>query len=141
MATYHAEVIDLSLKHKKSIKQFNIIGIRKRFLGLLKIYTISVGEEELEDAIQKLQGELSHNLNKEWYITFHNAEQVIVIFKRRRFTLSGKGLRPVLQHKIDVTSAEDRDKWEEMMEYARSLGVPDDQCDFLPEDFAVQNYI
>ena len=30
---------------------------------------------------------------------------------------------------------EDKDGWDEMIQYAKSLGVPDEQLDFLPEDF------
>ena len=31
-------------------------------------------------------------------------------------------------------------RWDDMIQYAKSLGVPDEQCDFLPEDFTKQEY-
>ena len=58
---------------------------------------------------------------------------MIVVFRKRVFKLSGKGINPVYQKCIDTTSADDREKWDEMIEYAKSLGVPEEQCDFLPE--------
>ena len=78
--------------------------------------------------------------NRKWYITFHNAEQVIVVFRKRIFYLSAKGIRPVQYKKLDTTYAAEKEQWDEMIEYARSLGVPDDQCDFLPESFDKQMY-
>ena len=56
------------------------------------------------------------------------------------YKVSGKGINPVYQKCIDTTSANDREKWDEMIEYAKSLGVPEEQCDFLPEKFMEDNY-
>jgi len=41
---------------------------------------------------------------------------------------------------MDTSDARDKGVWDEMIIYAKSIGVPDDQCDFLPEDYASQNY-
>ena len=64
---YCAEIINLSLKNKKIIKKYPIIEVKKRFLGALKIYTILVSEEIIDNAIDELQSNMSRNLNKEWY--------------------------------------------------------------------------
>lgn len=140
MKSYHAEVINLSLKDKRIIKKYPILNVKKRFLGLVKIFTISVSEEDIEDTVKYFQCNMSTALRKEWYITFHTAEKVIVVFRRKIFVLSGKGITPVYQKCIDTSHAEDKKKWDEMLEYAKTLGIPAEQCDFLPEDFNKQDY-
>lgn len=140
MKNYHAEVINLSLKDRSIIKKYPILKCKKRFLGLCKIYTIAIPEKEIAGAINLFQENMSNALGKEWYITFHTAEKVVVVFRDRIFNLSGKGISPVYQKCIDTSHAEDKTNWDEMIQYAKSLGVPEEQCDFLPEDFATQKY-
>lgn len=77
-------------------------------------------------------------MNKEWYITFHTTENVIIVFRKRIFNLSGKGIKPIYQKCIDTSCAEEKQKWDDMIAYAKSLGIPDSQCDFLPEDFKIK---
>ena len=140
MENYHAEIVNLSLKNKKMINEYAILECRKRFWGLCKIYTIIIPERDIEDAINRFQNNLGKALNKEWYITFHTAEKVIIVFREKVFRVSGKGIIPVYQKCIDTSCAEDKHKWDEIVEYAKSLGVPDEQCDFLPEDYMKENY-
>lgn len=140
MSYYHAEVINMSLKSNKILEEFQIIDIKKRFFGFVKIITIAIPEGKIEKTVELFQKNMSTKLNKEWYITFHNAERVIVVFRKRIFNLSGEGIVPVYQRLLDVSRAEDKDKWEELIQYAKSLGVPDSQCDFLPENFAKETY-
>ncbi len=140
MSKYYAEVINISQKDKSIIDKYPVINIKKRFLGLVRIYTISIPEENIENAVEEFQSNLCTALKKEWYITFHTAEQVIVVFRKRIFRLSGKGINPIYQKCIDTTYAEDKEKWDEMIQYAKSLGVPDAQCDFLPEKFMEDSY-
>ena len=94
----------------------------------------------IEDTVKAFQKNMSTSLKKEWYITFHTSENVIVVFREKIFALSGKGIIPVYQKCIDTSHAEDKQKWDEMITYAKSLGIPDEQCDFLPEDFTNQDY-
>lgn len=141
MSCYHAEIINLSLKDSKPIKDFSILNVKKRFLGYVKIYTISVPETIIEETVTMFQKNLSTKLKKEWYITFHNDKKVIIVFRNRLFYLSSKGLSPVYQQKLDTIHAEEKDKWDELLVYANSLGIPDKQCDFLPENFESQDYI
>ena len=137
---YHAEIINMSLKDKGMIEKYTILDIRKRYLGLVKIYTIAISEDEIENAVEQFQANLGTALKKEWYITFHTAQQVIVVFRKKIFRMSSKGIVPIYQKRLDTTHAEDKQKWDEMIAYAKSLGVPDEQCDILPEDFTKQDY-
>ncbi len=81
MRSYHAEVINLSLKDKKMIKKFPVLKCQNRFLGLCKIYTISIPEKDIEDEVKAFQKNMSTVLKKEWYITFHTSENAIVVFR------------------------------------------------------------
>ena len=71
--SYHAEVINLSLKDKKMIKKFPVLKCQSRFFGLCKIYTISIPEKDIEDVTnlrQKYRNKLRNctddNLIKEY---------------------------------------------------------------------------
>lgn len=136
MKCYYGEVINLSLKDRKMLKKYPVVKCKNRFWGLCKIYTISIPEKDIDATVKAFQENMSTALNKEWYITFHTLESVIVVFREKIFTLSGKGIAPIPQRRVDTSCAEDKEKWDEMIQYARSIGIPDEQCDFLPEDFA-----
>lgn len=60
--------------------------------------------------------------------------------RTRIFDLSGKGITPVHGKILDVSYAEDRVNWNEMINYAKKSGIPNRQCDFLPEDFSKRTY-
>ena len=42
MSRYYGEVINLSLRDISMLKKFKIVDIKKRFLGLVKIYTVCI---------------------------------------------------------------------------------------------------
>lgn len=100
---------------------------------MCKIYTILIPERDIDDAVKLFQSNLSTALNKEWYITFHTAEKVIVVFREKVFRVSGKGIIPIYQKCVDTSYAEDKQKWNEVVEYAKPLGVPDEQCEKCSE--------
>lgn len=107
---------------------------------MLKIYTISVPENEIEEVIEIFQKNLSRALHKEWYITFYTNEQAIIVFRERIYRLNTEGIRPVHYQLLHIENAKDKKNWTDMIAYAKTLGIPDDQCDFLPDDYAKQNY-
>ena len=109
MSCYHGEVINLSLRDVTILNKFKIIDIKKRFLGVVKIYTVELPSEKIEKIAKHFQSNMSTKLKKEWYITVHNR-------------------------------AEDRENWNEMINYAKKIGIPNSQCDFLPEDFSKRTY-
>lgn len=54
--------------------------------------------------------------------------------------LSLNGIHPKYQTCLDTSKAKEKDIWDELIAYAKSLGVPDSQCDFLPENYMDMNY-
>lgn len=137
MSYYHAEVVNLSLKNVDIINNYKTIDIKKRVWGFVKIYTLLIPSEKIDEAVNYFQSSMSTRLKKEWYITFHNENEVIVVFRSKIFKLSPKGILPVHGKLIDISSAEQKNEWNEMINYAKSLGIPDSQCDFLPEELSV----
>ena len=138
--SYHAEIINLSQNDTSIFKSFNVIDVRKRFLGIVKIYKITISKNDIQEAINIVQSNMSRKIKKEWYATFHNSEKAIVVFRKKLFKLSTTGINPVYQHKLDTTNSVDKKHWDEMISYAKSLNIPDNQLDFLPPDFRTEKY-
>ena len=49
MSFYHAEVVNLSLKNVNVLNNYKIIASKKRFWGLVKIYTLLIPSEKIEE--------------------------------------------------------------------------------------------
>ena len=139
MSYYRAEVVTLSLKNVNVINNYKTIDIKKRFWGFVKIYTLLIPSEKIEETVNYFQSNMSTRLKKEWYITFYNENKVIIVFRSKIFKLSPRGISPIHEKLIDISSAEQKNEWNEMINYAKSLGIPDSQCDFLPEKFLSNN--
>jgi hypothetical protein len=137
---YHADLVNLSQINTNIFKQFNVISIRKRFLGIIKIYKIKIPPNDLHNVIVSVQANMSKKLNKEWYVSFYNTEQIIVVFRKKIFELSTNGITPIYMKKLDTTNATDKEKWDEMINYAKSLHIPDNQLDFLSPNFRTETY-
>jgi len=137
---YHAVIINLSQLDTSIFKHFNIIDIQKRFLGAVKLYKITVPEENIQEAVASVQANMSSKLKKEWYATFYNSEKAIIVFRKKIFELSTNGIAPVYLKELETTNADDKKYWDEMISYAKSLGIPDSQLDFLPPDYRAENY-
>lgn len=139
MSYYRAEVVNLSLKNVNVINNYKTIDIKKRFWGFVKIYTLLIPSEKIEETVNYFQSNMSTRLKKEWYITFYNENKVIIVFRSKIFKLSPRGISPIHEKLIDISSAEQKNEWNEMINYAKSLSIPDSQCDFLPEKFLSNN--
>ncbi len=137
---YHAEIINLSQNSTNLFKKFKVIGVRKRFLGFVKIYKISISENDLSEILTLVQHNMSRKLNKEWYATFYNADNAIVVFRKKVFRLSTMGITPEYQKRLNIDNAEDKQQWNEMLNYAKALGIPDSQLDYLPPGFKTEVY-
>lgn len=134
-SNYHAVIINLSQLDKSIFKRFTIIEVRKRFFGIVKLYKLSIPKADIQEAVIGIQANMSNKLKKEWYATFYNAEKVIIVFRQKRFELLSSGIVPIYQKLLDTTDAVDKRRWDAMINYAKSLGIPENQLDFLPTDF------
>jgi len=141
--SYHATIINLSQNNLDIFKRFSILEIKKRFAGLLKIYKVTVPQDDIQEAISITQKNMSSKLlmfRKEWYATFYNSESVIIVFREKVYHLSARGIVPTYQQVLDTTNAEDEEQWNEMIDYGKSLGIPVSQLDFLPLNFHEETF-
>ena len=82
MPCYHGEVINLSLRDVTMLNKFKIIDIKKRFLGLVKIYTVELPSEKIEEIVKHFQSNMSKNLKKELLFTI---EKELSSFSAREY--------------------------------------------------------
>ena len=70
------------------------------------LYEVNVSKEEIE--------ELSRTIIGRWYMHFWKGTDIIAIFNDRTFEFD----------------YEDKNTWSEVLDYGRSLGLPEEQLDF-----------
>lgn len=82
MSCYHGEVINLSLRDVSILNKFKIIDIKKRFLGLVKIYTVELPSEKIENIVKYFQSNMSTNLKKNGILPFTIEKEFSSFFAR-----------------------------------------------------------
>jgi hypothetical protein len=124
---YKGVIIEESLKDKSVLKKVIILStkveqvIEKHKTPWLKqwtLHTVKVSEEKAEKIAQKLSKALDYSHNNSWYADFKNDHFAYIIFKDKVF-------------KIRLDDAEG---FKEAKQYGISLGIPEYQVDFAPQD-------
>lgn len=117
---YHAIIVDKSLKNPKIIQGFNVVG--QKAAGTWQLYKISVQESDLEKVIKQIQDNMAEGT---WYLHFYNKDgsKLIIVFKDKIF-------------RTDNNS----ENWSEAIKYGKSLDIPKEQLDFVPNAFADEEY-
>ncbi len=114
MKKYKGTIVQESLDDDRILNDFDVVGFRvtketepsKRW----HLFTVLASEENIK--------KLSKNLKPEkWYAHFWNGDDVIAVFPNKVFRF---------KHSIKST-------WKGAMEYGKSLGIPEEQLDFLLE--------
>jgi len=118
--TWHGIIIDKSLKDASLIDGLKILGTKED--GDWKIYKVEVEDDKLQDTIQLIQPVLSAS---GWYVHFYNdsGEKLVVVFRNRTFEL------------VNNPSF-----WKPAIDYGKSLGMPEDQLDFMPNKFDEEDF-
>jgi hypothetical protein len=123
---YHGIIIDLSQKNTSVLKSLEIIGCKKAFFNLASLCKVRVPSESIESTITRLQSNMREGL---WplvhgfYFHFYNNDELIVVFKNKIFR--GKP---------------EPGSFGEMIDYGKSLGIPEKQLDFFPYRFDDESY-
>ena len=124
-ADYIGVIIEESLENKDVLKDINIIKtkiekvVEKHKTPWIKqwtLHTVSIPESKADFIAKKISNSLDSN--HPWYADFKNNTTHIIIFREKVFV-------------IDRTSKEQYDK---AKEYGISLGIPEYQVDFAPDD-------
>ena len=118
--TWHGIVIDQSLKDKSVVDGLKILGTKEE--GEWKVYKVEVEDDKLQDTIQLIQPILNSG---GWYVHFYNdsGEKLTVVFRNRVFEL------------VNNPSF-----WNQVIEYGKSVGVPESEMDFKPNNFDKEDF-
>ena len=114
---YHGIILDLEFENPGIIeKEFKIFAKRKSKTNPWILYGIEVERDQIDNFIENMQREMKED--KPFYAHFYDDEEMRVVFK-------GKV--------IIVTP--DKSTWLPIIEYGRTLNIPEEQLDFWPNRF------
>jgi hypothetical protein len=109
---YKGAIVAESLKDKNILRDINVLKVETSDDGEWHIYMVVVPEEFFNT--------LCKNINDgTWYAHFWNNRDVVAVFK----------------NKIISFNFDDKNTWGEVISYGRSLNIPEEQLDFIIDDF------
>ena len=116
---FHAIIVNKSLINESYINQLNVIGKEEDDWIL---YKILVEESGLMETVKEIQSNMRDGA---WYFHFYNSDgsRLIVVFKDKYFETDNKA-----------------ENWSEILEYGKSIGIPAEQLDFVPNTFSGERY-
>src|SRR3989344_9393640 len=124
---YKGVIIEESLQDTSVLKKVRVLKTKVEsitpkhktpWLKQWTLHTVEVPEEKAEDVAEKLSKSLDYSHNSSWYAGFKNDKYRFIIFKDKIFKV-----------KLD-----DAQGFKEAKQYGISLGIPEYQVDFAPED-------
>ncbi|MBI2613367.1 MAG: hypothetical protein HYW62_01185 [Candidatus Levybacteria bacterium] len=124
---YKGVIIEESLSNTPILKDVSILETKVEtvtpehqtpWLKQWTLHTVEVPEDKAEDIAEKLSKSLDYSHNSSWYADFKNDEYHFIIFK----------------DKIFKVGLDDAEGFKEEKQYGISLGIPEYQVDFAPED-------
>ncbi len=112
MKKYKGTIVQESLVDDRILNDFDTIAYKvtdeENPYERWHLITVLTNEESIE--------KLSKNLKPEkWYAHFWNGDDVIAVFPNKTFQFKHS----------------DKSTWKEAVEYGKSLGIPEEQLDFL----------
>jgi len=113
LGEYLGIIIEKSLKETDVIKEFQIVGTRRK--GSWNFLLVSVSEEKLEQQIRLLQQHMIDIEEDCWYAHYFRKNELVVVYQDKVFRTS--------------TSPE---TWQEVIQYGLDHGIPLEQLDFNP---------
>ena len=111
---YHGILLDLAFlnpKYPENYKIFNCIQS-----GNWNLIGIEIDYDKIDNVISEIQ--LNMNEDQPFYVHFYNDEDLIVVFKEKRFNVSNH-----------------ESSWKEIIEYGKTKGIPEKQLDFWPNRY------
>lgn len=124
---YKGVIIEESLNNSSILKEVNILDTKVEavtpehqtpWLKQWTLDTVEVPEDKAEDIAEKLSKSLDYSHNSSWYTDFKNDNYHFIIF----------------QDKVFKIRLDDDEGFKEAKQYGISLGIPEYQVDFAPED-------
>jgi len=110
---YHGNILDTSFTNPQFVNEFKVFARRKSPTNPWTMHGVAVPEGKIEKVIARVQENLIPNTP--YYAHFYRGDDLLVVFKEKVFKI-----RP------------DKSTWNDVIEYGRALGIPDEQLDFAP---------
>ena len=125
MSSYQGVIIEESLENKEVLKKVKIISTKVEkvtnehktpWISRWTLYTVEIPETETS----AIADEISKSLDSghPWYADFKNETYHYIIFRNRVFYIDRKS----------------KEQYDEAKRYGISLGIPEYQVDFAPDD-------
>lgn len=124
---YKGVIIEESLKDKSVLGKVKILSTKTEkvtpehktpWIKQWTLHTVEVPEEKAEKTAQELSSVLDYSHDSSWYADFKNDQFAYIVFRDKFF-------------KIRLNDAEG---FKKAKQYGISLGIPDYQVDFAPDD-------
>jgi len=111
---YIGTIVEESLKDNRILNELDILRVRiasdDRPEDRWHLYTVCVDERRIETLSRDLKPE-------KWYMHFWNGDDIVAVYPNKLFRF----------RRSDVST------WTEAVEYGKSLGIPEEQLDFVVE--------
>jgi len=117
---YHAILLDTEFKDVGFIKKWKELGRKHSRTNNWWQIKVEVPESRLKELIEEGQKLL---MNDKFYFQAYKDNEVIFVFPKKIFHLTP-----------------DRTKWKKLIDYGKSIGIPDDQMDIKPVRFDEETY-
>ncbi|MDO8515068.1 MAG: hypothetical protein Q7S14_01085 [bacterium] len=111
---YHGIIIDQQFKDKNFLNNFKVFA--KKQDGSWGIFGIEIEDKLLDKTIDSIQQNMDES--KPWYAHLYDDKSLIIIFKSK--------IIKVTPHKST---------WSPIVEYGKTLNIPEKQLDFWPNRF------
>mgnify|MGYP001567775500 CR=1 FL=1 len=109
MREYHGILVNVSQEDKSIFDELKILGQKKAWGWIL--YRIEVPSNKINQIIKRLQLNMVNGL----YFHFYKDDDLIVIFNKKIFK-----------------AKTDKSTWKKIIDYGKSLNIPEKQLDFYP---------
>jgi hypothetical protein len=113
---YHGIILDAEFKDPLFPEGFKVFAKKKSSTSSWILYGIEVNDKDVNEVISDIQDNIKSN--EPYYAHLYNDEEVIVIFKKRVFHVKSHN-----------------STWMPIIEFGRTLNIPDEQLDFWPNRF------
>ena len=127
MNNYKGVIIEESLSNKDVLKKVKILSTKVEkvtdehktpWLSQWTLHTVEVSENEAQIIAKEISKSLDYSHDSSWYAYYKNTTHHYIIFRDKVFYIDRKS----------------KEQYDEAKRYGISLGIPEYQVDFAPDD-------
>jgi hypothetical protein len=127
MNNYKGVIIEESLSNKDVLKKVKILSTKVEkvtdehktpWLSQWTLHTVEVSENEAQIIAKEISKSLDYSHDSSWYADYKNTTHHYIIFRDKVFYIDRKS----------------KEQYDEAKRYGISLGIPEYQVDFAPDD-------